>query len=64
MYTIRDAQFDDEQMNGARCPRHGRKVCYCCFDCGKTIGHESWCNERDRSDDVQVGSINTAATTA
>jgi hypothetical protein len=32
MYTNEDARFDDEALNGLRCPRHGRTPCSCCLD--------------------------------
>lgn len=38
-YTNEDAQFDDEQLHGPRCPRHGRKLCRCCIECGAAEHH-------------------------
>lgn len=51
MYTNEDARFDDAQLNGPRCPKHGRG-CACCHACGHASGHTSWCRLAEPDDDI------------
>jgi len=46
-YTAKDAEFDDLQLNGPTCRRHGTNdICNCCRECGRPNGkHETWCSE-------------------
>lgn len=49
-YTDEDARYDDEALNGPRCPRHGRGPCGCCIKCGSAEGkkHARGCDEEER----------------
>jgi hypothetical protein len=55
-YTNEDARFDDHQLNGPRCPRHGRHGCSCCEYCGRSTGHAPTC----RNPSAEVESYDAA----